>query len=184
VLSIVRAEAALPASSLREQECASARARPAIAERLGSGLARERFRDGDSALAQPGGHCAPVAQSDDSSGDESRQADGSADYSLPPGADDFSPGGCLALADWALPQADDLSPDDGSADSHQGDRSAALWMDDLTATDRFLPAAELDGSPPGDCSAVTAPADSAGSRVADSAVRGWPHRDARSEQSD
>jgi hypothetical protein len=40
----------------------------------------------------------------------------------------------------------------------------------LTANDRFLPAAELDGSPPGDCQAVTAPADSAGWKVADSAL--------------
>ncbi len=101
----------------------------------------EGLRDGYLAVSQRGGHCAPVVQLADSSGDESHQAD-SAGFSMAPRAHDSSPGGCLAAADSDPLQADDLSP---------GGCSADLCRD--------------DGS------AVTAPADSAGWRVDDSAVR-------------
>ena len=73
-----------PAWSLQEEECAAAGARSAeafaAAERVGSGSARadwvqdERFRDDCSAVPQAGLRYAPVAQLDDSSGDESAQA--------------------------------------------------------------------------------------------------------------
>jgi hypothetical protein len=87
--------------SLQGEECAAAGARSAeafaAAERVVSRTARagwvqgEGSRDGYSAVSQRAGHCAPVAQLDDSSGDESRQADCSAGYSLALWADHSSP---------------------------------------------------------------------------------------------
>lgn len=167
-LSVAGSESAPPALSLQEEECAAAGARPAeasaVEERVGSGWARagwvldERFRDGYSASVQTGGRCAPVARSDDSSGDESRQADCSADsagYSLALWANDSSPGGCWAPANSAPGQADDLFPGGCSADSYRDD-----------------------------CSAVTVPGDSAGWRVDDSAERDWPRQDDHLERAD
>jgi hypothetical protein len=197
-LLVAAAEAAPPAWSLQEEECAAAGARSAeafaAAERVDCGSAPvgwvqdDRFRDAYSVVAQTGGHCAPLAQRYDSSGDEPRQTDCSADsagYSLALWAGDSSPGGCLAPVDLAWPQAEDLSQGGCSADSCLDDcREARSVDDDLTANDHFLWAAEWDDSPRGDCLAVTTPADSLGWRVADSAVPDWPHLDARLQQAD
>jgi hypothetical protein len=113
-LSVAAAEAAPPAWSLQEEECAPAGARPAeafaAAEQVGSGLARagwaqdDRSRDAYSVVAQTGGPCASLAQPDESSGDEPPQADCSADSagcSLALWADDSSPDGCSAPVDLA-----------------------------------------------------------------------------------
>jgi len=115
----------VPASSLQEEACAAAGALSAegfaAAERVGSGSARadwvqdERFRVGYSAVARAGVHCAPVARLDDSSGDESAQADCLVDlagYSVVLSADDSSLGGYSELADSAVPQEGDSSPVD------------------------------------------------------------------------
>lgn len=192
-LSVAAAEAAPLAWSLQEEECAPAGARPAeafaAAEQVGSGLARagwaedDRCRDAYSVVGQTGGHCASLAQPDDSSGDEPRQADCSADSagcSLALWADDSSQDGCLAPVDLAWPQAKDLSQGGCSADSCPDDCWEARSVDDdRTANDYSLGAAEWDDSPRGDCSAVTAPADSLGWKVADLAMREWPRPNAR-----
>ena len=173
----------MPAYSLREEECAAvvvaadARAAQAVAvvelEPVGSGWAR----DDCSPVPQAGGYCVPAAQ-DDSPGDETAQADCSAEsagYSGELRAADSSPGG------YSVDSArDDCSVAPQAADSPRGDYSAVTALaDSVVAPDGCLVVPRVADSPradysvdwsrddclvvpwaddscPGDCSAVTA----------------------------
>ena len=155
----------MPAYSLREEECAAvvvaadARAAQAVAvvelEPVGSGWAR----DDCSPVPQAGGYCVPAAQ-DDSPGDETAQADCSAEsagYSAELRAADSSPGGYSADSSrddyWVAPQADD---------SPRGDYSVVPALaDSAVASDDCLVVPRAADSSPGGCSVVPEPADSA-----------------------
>jgi len=129
------------------EACAVAGARLAevfaAAERVGSGSARahrvqdERFRDGNSAVPQAGGHCAPVAQRGESSRDEMAAAHclvDLADSLAARLADDSSPAGYSELANSAALTADGSCPSDCSAATVRAD-SAALTADDSVVED-------------------------------------------------
>jgi hypothetical protein len=182
-------EAAVPAYSLREEACAAVvaadvRAAQAVAvaepEPVGSGSAPDgSARDDCSAVPQPVGYCAAVAQAD-SSGDEAAQADCSAelagylavpraadsprdDYSVGSSRDDCSvvpPGGDSPRGDYSVDSSrddcwvdsarDDYSVVPRAADSARGGYSVDSSRDDCLAVP------QVADSSPGDCSAATA----------------------------
>ena len=150
-VSVAVSEEAAPASPLPAEVCAAARARrsAAFADAGPAGSVSApgaRVRDGYSAGPQAYDHSSPVAQLDDSSGDEPAQAsclvelDGCSATALP--ADDLSPlaalGGsapadcsALAAADSAVLRVDDLVlPEWPDAGWEFVDRGPADWADD------------------------------------------------------